>query len=195
MTCRVELRPHEGVPVENEMTIFLGKVSIRFDFPGDEQNSVPPDVKSSALLDLGLLCSASPSNLNPKSGGRVDEDKSAQQDSSDLLSGGSSISSGALIGRHAEFSVDTPDGEAHERSDITLGFGGLVRGLQAYDGGGAGATDEATMAYDGGHGAAGLDGSVRRGRGWGTCRWWVVRCTGGGAAAAVDDATQVRACM
>ena len=67
MTCRVELRPHEGVPVENEMTIFLGKVSIRFDFPGDEQNSVPPDVKSSALLDFGLLCSASPSNLNPKS--------------------------------------------------------------------------------------------------------------------------------
>jgi len=30
------------------MTIFLGKVSIRFDFPGDEQNSVPTDDKSSA---------------------------------------------------------------------------------------------------------------------------------------------------
>jgi hypothetical protein len=40
-----------------------------------------------------------------------------------------------------------------------------VWGLQAYEGGGDGATDEATMAYDGGHGAAGLDGSVRRGRG------------------------------
>ena len=40
------------------MTIFLGKVSIRFDFPGDKQNSVPTDVKLSALLDLGLLYSS-----------------------------------------------------------------------------------------------------------------------------------------
>ena len=55
----------------------------------------------------------------------------------------------------------------HVRCGLAAGLRRLGSGLQAYDGGGDGATDEATMAYDGGHGAAGLDGSVRRGRGGG----------------------------
>ncbi len=109
------------------MTIFLGKVSIRFDFPDDLQKSAPCDVKEPAFTD------ASTSSLYAKTEERADEDKPAFNDSADIC--GSSISSDAHVGKHAGFSVDTDEGDTCNRTNTIA--------------------NDATMAYDGGA-AAGM---------------------------------------